>query len=277
MDKSFFVKVIGFPATLIHEDPLIFDRWLWLKTRLPRIVNNDNPTKLVDIGCGLGAFIIGAAFRGYKSLGLTWDERDRNVAEERAGLCKASFAAFEAVDVRYLDARDDFIGKHDVAICFECIEHIINDIKLIRDIVTCLKPGGRLLLTTPNYYYRAITAGDNGPFSKVEDGRHVRRGYTKTMLMELCEHAGLICESISFCSGFLSQKITFLLRVLSRVNPLFSWGITLPLRILPPILDRTIMNLIHWPYYSICVEAYKQKHISFQDDDRLSNGFVDLS
>ncbi len=121
MDKSFFVKIIGFPATLIHGDPLIFDRWLWLKTRLPRTVNNN---KLIDIGCGSGAFTIGAALRGYKSLGLTWDERDRNVAEERAGLCKASFASFKAVDVRYLDARDDFIGKYDVAICFECIEHI---------------------------------------------------------------------------------------------------------------------------------------------------------
>lgn len=252
----------------------MLDRWLWLKKRLPPTANRD---KLIDIGCGSGAFTIGAALRGYKSLGLTWNERDRKVAAERAQLSKAPSAAFETVDVRHLNARHDFIGKFDVAICFECIEHIINDRKLIRDIAACLKPGRRLLLTTPNLYYRAITAGDNGPFSKVEDGGHVRRGYTKAMLMKLCEHAGLICESTSFCSGFLSQKITFFLRVLSRVHPLFGWVITLPLRILPPILDRPITNLIRWPYFSICVEAYKPKYIGFPDDDRPGNGFGDLS
>ena len=265
MDKSLLIRIAGFPATLIHGDSLILDRYLWLKRQLPLTLNKD---KLLDIGCGSGTFTIGANLRGYKSLGLTWDERDRNVAEERAELCKASSATFEAVDVRHLDARNDFIGKFDIAICFECIEHVMNDRKLIRDIAVCLKPGGRMLLTTPYYYYRAITSGDNGPFSKVEDGGHVRRGYTKTMLIELCEHAGLICKSTSFCSGFLSQKTTFLLRVLSRVHPLFGWGITLPLRILSPMLDRVIMDLIHWPYFSICVEAYKPKHIGLRHDDR---------
>ena len=108
MDKSLLIRIAGFPATLIHGDSLILDRYLWLKRQLPLTLNKD---KLLDIGCGSGTFTIGANLRGYKSLGLTWDERDRNVAEERAELCKASSATFEAVDVRHLDARNDFIGK----------------------------------------------------------------------------------------------------------------------------------------------------------------------
>lgn len=274
MDKSLLVRIVGFPATLIHGDPLIVDRWLWLKKRLSRTLNE---YKLIDIGCGSGAFTIGTALRGYKSLGLTWDERERELAEKRARLCKASSATFEAVDVRTLDARDDFIGKFDVAICLELIEHVINDHKLFRDIAACLKPGGRVLLTSPNYCYRAITSVDNGPFSEVEDGGHVRRGYTKAILMELCAHAGLICESTSFCSGFLSQKITFLLRVLSRVHLLLAWIMTLPLRILPPIFDTAFTNLIHWPYFSICLEAYKPMYIGCSDSNKLGKGLSDSS
>lgn len=35
MKKSILVKLLGFPATLIHGDPLVLDRWLWLRRYLP--------------------------------------------------------------------------------------------------------------------------------------------------------------------------------------------------------------------------------------------------
>jgi 2-polyprenyl-3-methyl-5-hydroxy-6-metoxy-1,4-benzoquinol methylase len=256
VDKSFLVKLFGFPATLIHGDTLVLDRWWWLKKRLPVTANGES---LIDIGCGTGSFSIGAALRGYKSLGLSWDERNQRVAEERARLCHAQFAYFEVLDVRKLDIRDDLNEKFDVAICFENIEHILDDKKLILDIAKSLKPGGHLLLTTPYYYYRAITAMDNGPFHQIEEGWHVRRGYTKVMLQELCELAGLRLESFSFCSGFLSQKITCLQRLLSKIHPLLGWVVILPLRPLPLIFDGMITDFLQYPYYSICMEAYKPR------------------
>jgi 2-polyprenyl-3-methyl-5-hydroxy-6-metoxy-1,4-benzoquinol methylase len=48
-----------------------------------------------------------------------------------------------------------------VALCFENIEHILNDSKLMVDMGRCLKPGGTLLLTTPYVHYKPITHGDN--------------------------------------------------------------------------------------------------------------------
>lgn len=256
MDKSLLTRVIGFPATLIHGDTLVLDRWQWLKTRLPETKNGE---KLIDIGCGSGAFSIGAALRGYESLGLSWDERNQKVAGDRAKMCKADSVRFEVLDVRQLDSRNDLSSRFDIAICFENIEHIIDDRKLIKDISSCLKPGGRLLLTTPFLLYRPITSGDKGPFSKTEDGGHVRRGYTKAMLEELCRQADLIPEDISFTSGILSQKITTVLRVLSRIHPLAGWVITLPLRLLPPLFDRFVTTITRWPYFSICLEAYKPR------------------
>jgi len=256
MDKSFLVRLFGFPATLIHGDPQVLDRWLWLKQRLPETSNQES---IVDIGCGTGAFSIGAALRGYHALGLSWDERNQTVANQRANICGASIASFEILDVRNLDQRSDLYERFDVAICFENIEHILDDRKLMTDIFKCLKSGGKLLLTTPNYNYVAITSEDNGPFCKTETGWHVRRGYTEAMLEELCQLSGFMVEDITYCSGFLSQKITFIHRKISSFHPLLAWVLTLPLRLLPLLFDKLIRTVFQYPYYSICLEAYKPR------------------
>lgn len=252
--ESTLVKIFGFPATLIHGDPLVLDRWLWLKKRLPAASNGE---RLIDVGCGSGAFTIGAALRGYKSLGLSWDERNQSVARERAKICKAPGAEFEVFDVRKLDRREDLFSRFDIALNFENIEHILDDQKLMKDIANCIRPGGRLLLTTPYQGYKPISWHDAGPFCPVEDGGHVRKGYDEKRLIELCNSSGLVFESCSFCSGFLSQKLAYLLRLLTRIHPIFAWAITLPLRTLPPAFDPIISKLNMWPQYSICLEANK--------------------
>jgi SAM-dependent methyltransferase len=252
--KSLLLKIIGFPATLIHGDSLVLDRFNWLKQKLPRAENQE---QFIDIGCGTGAFTIYASLMGYNALGLSWDERNQTVAQERAIICKAKTASFEVQDVRRLDERPDLNNRFDVAICFENIEHILDDQKLMNDISRCLKPGGRLLLTTPSEDYIPINEGDAGPFLPIENGGHVRKGYTKERFSQMCSLAELIPDSFSFCSGFLSQKLTFLLRTLSKINPLMAWAFILPLRIIPPLFDPILSKIIIYPGYSICLEAHK--------------------
>lgn len=254
MDKSFLVRIFGFRASFIHGDLLVLDRWLWLKKRLPVTRNGEN---LIDAGCGSGAFTIGAALRGYQAVGLSWDARNQQIATERAEICNAKNVSFPIQDLRLLHERAEFSGKFDVAICFENIEHIIDDRKLMKDIYAVLKPGGFLLLTTPNYFYRAMSPGDNGPFSRDEDGWHVRRGYSATMLAELCAASGFLIDEISSCSGYFSQRVTTLLRAIRPSS--LGWALTLPLRILPVMFDRLIHKLMGWPDYSICMVAYKPR------------------
>lgn len=256
MNTNLLVKLIGFPATIIHGDTLMLDRWKWLRDRLPGTRNGE---ALIDVGCGSGAYCIGATLRGYRALGLSWDERNQRVAAERAAMCGAKSAKFEVLDVRHLDERPDFAAAFDVAICFENIEHILDDRKLITDIAGCLKPGGRLLLTTPNFHYRPMTIGDDGPFDPIENGGHVRRGYTPVMLQELCDAADLKIDCVSYCSGFCSQKLTSILRRLSTLHPLVGWAAVLPFRLIPPALDPLFTFITRWPSYSICLEAYKQR------------------
>jgi len=79
------------------------------------------------------------------------------------------------------------------------------------------------------------------------------------MLEELCREVDLIPESISYCSGFFSQRLSWLKQRLSKINPVLAWLVVLPFRIIPLLCDWWFTELIIWPYYSICIEAYKPR------------------
>ena len=235
---------------------MVLDRWRWLSRYLPRTAGAE---LLIDVGCGTGAFTLGAAKLGYSATGLSWDENNNVEAQHRAtilGLQRQ--AVFQVFDVRHLDQWKKNVGEYKVVINCENIEHVIDDAKMIKDIYALLAPGGRLLLTTPNYYFRAMDKGDDGPYEPIEDGRHVRRGYSKAELIELLEFQGFLIESIEYCSGYFSQKVTVLLRLLSRISVPLAWLVTLPLRVLPRALDRPSGNS-HVPGFSICVVALKPR------------------
>jgi SAM-dependent methyltransferase len=249
-----FVSILGHLGTLIFGDTLVIDRWKWIESRLPR---TNEPLKLLDVGCGSGAFTIGAALRGYEAYGLSWDEANQKKAAKRANIL-ACPVNFEVFDARNLDSypRDGF----SFILNCENIEHIIDDKKLMNDMAEKLLPGGLLLLTSPNFFYKAISKSDNGPFCKEETGWHVRRGYTISMLTELCELSGLRVIEVSFVSGYLSQKITWLIRLLNtRLGVPLTWLITLPLRALPLLFDAIISSLSGFPGYSICLVAQKSR------------------
>ncbi|TWU25796.1 class I SAM-dependent methyltransferase [Bythopirellula polymerisocia] len=271
MNRSILVRIMGFRATLIHGDTLVLDRWRWLRRRLPKTANNES---LLDVGCGTGAFTIGAALRGYQATGISWDERNQEVAKQRAMLCHAEKSSFVIGDVRELGELQNLKDNYDCVICLECVEHILNDLKLFRDLADRIKPGGRLLLSTPHYYYLPMSDEDLGPFLTEETGWHVRRGYTSAMLLELCETAGLHHGEISYCSGFISQMVTRFWRTCNRLpgGTALGFVLTLPLRLLPLILpDRWITQVLRWPFYSICLEAYKPRFENEKGNSRISD------
>jgi 2-polyprenyl-3-methyl-5-hydroxy-6-metoxy-1,4-benzoquinol methylase len=257
MFQSLLVRLFGFPATLHHGDTLVWDRWRWIRRRLRMTRNNE---RLLDVGCGSGAFTIGCALRGYSTLGLSWDERNQSVAQERALLCGATTAKFETWDVRRLDERRDWIGGFGVVLCCENIEHILDDFRLMKSMADCLEPGGRLLLTTPQLRRIPQSSMDYGPFPDTENGHHIRRGYNRAMLAELCAHSGLVVEEMTLISGPISQLAAWLLWRIGRIShPLVGWVAVLPLRPLPPLIDWLLTWAFDFPPFCIGLEAYKPR------------------
>jgi SAM-dependent methyltransferase len=246
--QEVFIRLGGPRSLLLLGDTLVLDRWRWIAPRLPSA-----PASLVDVGCGNGWLAINCSRLGYRALGLGWDGPDLTKARERAArLC--SDARFEVQDVRTLSTRYDLKESFDVATCLETIEHVLDDAGLMASLASILRPGGHLILTTPNEGYIPMDAGDAGPFSAVEDGGHVRKGYTAERLNFLANQAGLKIVELDFCSGWSSQKITGLLRALDRrVGYAPAWAATFPLRLLP-LLERRFRA---YPAYSICMSAIK--------------------
>lgn len=252
---SILFRLFGpFPA-LIFGDTLVLDRWLWLRKNLPL---TDQSVVLVDVGCGSGTYTNTAARRGYDAIGISFDLAQNEKGRRRAAWAGVS-SKFLDYDIRELNNLRHLRGTVDVVICTETIEHILNDHKLMVDIAACLKVGGILLMTAPYENYRSITQDDDGPFSGVEDGGHVRRGYSEESYRKLCKVAGLEIQSLGFCSGFMSQMVTKFLRKMSAIHYAFGWFIILPLRILPPLLDPIISLTGGWPPYSITLVAMKSK------------------
>ena len=251
------LKKILFAKCLVHGDSLVLDRWRFICKYLP--IARGVPPRLIDIGCGSGAFSIGAACRGYNVLGLSWDSANQRKAEARArSLGVEGIAEFPIGDARRLGELGFGSDQFDYALCMENAEHIIDDQKLLFDIASLLKPGGVLIFSAPYRFYKAITDGDNGPFACEETGWHVRRGYSKAEIRCLLRACSLSCEEISFCSGLFSQKATWLLRSLSGViGYKAAWVVVLPLRPLVFLFDT--LTLAFWPGYSITVVAIKPR------------------
>jgi SAM-dependent methyltransferase len=250
------LQKIGHIASLHTWDSMVSDRWRWLSGHLPYTRASE---RLIDIGCGSGAFTIGAALQGYDALGLTWDGEMQERAEGRARRLGAS-ARFRALDVRELDQAPDLKGKFAVAVLCEVIEHVLDDRRLLRAAVDCLEPGGRVLLTTPNLEYRPLVPEHAGPFSSVENGEHVRRGYTRSHLLELCEQAGLRVEEVSACSGLLSQKASWVTYTAGRASPHLARALATPLHPFVAALDGAVTRMTGWPPYSLCIFAVKPRY-----------------
>jgi SAM-dependent methyltransferase len=209
-----------------------------------------------DAGCGTGAFTMYAAKLGNAAIGLTIDQGSADRAAHRASLLGINSATFLRGDLRELDRNTLFHdGQFDQIICFEVIEHILDDRKLIADLARLLRPNGRLLLTTPYKYYKPLV-GDR--LSTWEDGGHVRWGYTFEELRKLMGEHGIEIVTEQYAIGFISQHISNALRLLSGMGAFLAWALTFPLRVFL-IVDPLFTRLLRYPYLTVCVVGVKRQ------------------
>jgi len=241
------VRLIGWKATILHGDPCVHDRWKWLKRHLA-----PGPLRTLDAGCGSGAFTLYAASIGNASVGIDINPAHIQAARVRAAMLRLSHAEFLEADLKKLDQLAG-LGVSDQIICCETIEHLRNDRKLLTDLSRLLRPGGRLLLTTPFKHYRHLF-GDR--VSEREDGGHVRLGYTHDEMRRLLGACGLDVVIEEFISGVVSQNLTNLTRVFSRLHPRVAWAAVFPLRSFQA-LDAPVTRVLRYPYLSIGIVARK--------------------
>lgn len=245
------LRVLGWRSLLIHGDPCVLDRWLWLRRHLRK-----GGARTFDAGCGNGVFSIYAARSGNGVVAASFSTREQQDARRRADQLGVAGIEFRTLDLRDIEDHRGELGLFDQIICLETIEHVNDDVGLVRSLAAMLEPGGQLLLTTPYDAHHPLYTEERHP-SPIEDGFHVRYGYSQQRLRQIAEGAGLEVRSEGFVSGVVSQKLTDLMRRLTeRVGLVAAWAIVLPLRALV-VVDRPLTRVLRYPHLCVALCGVK--------------------
>lgn len=95
----------------------------------------------LDIGCGMGGYLLAARELGFDVLGFEPSVDHGRLATNLLGLPVVhDYFAPGALEGR----------KFDLIMLSHVIEHIYDPGKFLRGVISCLKPGGELLVVTPN-------------------------------------------------------------------------------------------------------------------------------
>lgn len=104
-------------------------------------------TRVLDLGCGNGSLTHLIAQQGYEVVGL--DSSEQGIAIARRSFPDCKFIQADIYDLPAADLANSF----DVVMAVEVIEHLLYPKELVRYAKNCLKPNGRLILTTPYHGY----------------------------------------------------------------------------------------------------------------------------
>ncbi len=123
-------------------------------------INGLPPGKVLDVGCGLGFLLSG--------IDDSWDKHGVEISEYGAKHAQQ----FGKVLCGVLRAADYESDSFDVVLCYHVIEHMKNPIDELIEMKRILKPGGKLVLGTPDFGCGlAKRFGDN--FRLLKDDGHI--------------------------------------------------------------------------------------------------------
>lgn len=163
-------------------------------------LDQEGEWKLLDAGCGFGQYdrFILNRFNNVKvdSVDVKKDyirNNEHYFSEEvRRGRVR-----FYPADLLQFKSDQSF----DMAICIDVLEHIQEDVRVMKNISTHLKQGGYFLMHSPSHY-----SEEDGDEEDSFVGEHARPGYSKEEISEKLKKAGLEPETVHYTYGFWGHK-----------------------------------------------------------------------
>jgi len=129
--------------------------------------------RVLDLGCGNGSLSHLIAQQGYQVVGV--EDSEQGVAIARRSFPDCHFIQASIYELPYAELENSF----DIVLSTEVIEHLLYPRELVRAAKKCLKPNGRLILTTPYHGYLknlvlALSGKMDTHFNSLWDGGHVK-------------------------------------------------------------------------------------------------------
>jgi SAM-dependent methyltransferase len=176
-----------------HHQPATPKRWnplRFLKGK-PRVEKRPIPWhgqgRLLDFGCGSGAYMLQMRRLGWKVAGL--DTSIRMVERIRDELGLPAFAG----SLPHLDLEPE---SFDVITMWHALEHVHDPMRILREARNLLAPGGKLVIAVPNIDSLAFRWFGRDWFA-LELPRHLTH-FTPNSLLQMLQRCGLATEPIEF-------------------------------------------------------------------------------
>jgi ubiquinone/menaquinone biosynthesis C-methylase UbiE len=108
---------------------------------------------IIDCGCGAGEYVRSLSALGAEVWGVEYSEEKILEARRHADLPQ------ERVSVGDIERLEFEEGRFDVALVNEVLEHVPDDLQGIREVHRIVKPGGLVVVFSPNRLYPFETHG----------------------------------------------------------------------------------------------------------------------
>jgi 2-polyprenyl-3-methyl-5-hydroxy-6-metoxy-1,4-benzoquinol methylase len=191
LSKIYFF-LFGYPDVAGQRKYMIIEKLLKLK----------KSETILDAGTGNGIYLQEFGNR-YLTSGVGIDARVERIK------------AAEKIN-KYLKGNNVFITstlekvnlghkRFDKIICLEVLEHIVNDIDVLKKLTKSLDKGGLLIISVPMKGTGLTKKQQEDPNFKPEKYGHVRSGYDERELRKLAINAGLKVVSIQRYFFFVSK------------------------------------------------------------------------
>ncbi len=199
-------------------------------------LEHDQPGKVLDVGCGAGRFLRRMQKRGWNVEGVEFDPQAAQKVAARYGI------RVHVGDLRSAALADE---SCDVVTMNQVMEHVFDPRATLSECLRVLKPGGKLVMTTPNV--NSVGAGEFGPYWRGwEPPRHLHL-FSVEALKRLTHQCGFeINEARSY-----SWDAAGVYRV-SKSNGMKATGMV-------GFFDQ--LRLLGWGYYKELREHHQQKRM----------------
>ncbi len=141
--------------------------------------------RALEVGCGTGQVLAYLERQGLEIAGLDMHLEGLRFARKR------SRAPLICSDARGMPFRDEF----DLVLVCDVIEHLEDDLGLLRECCAAVKPGGHILITVPAGMWL---------WSEVDEQVGHKRRYSSKGLKNLLSRAGLEVELLHYFNGLIA-------------------------------------------------------------------------